>query len=447
MIPKLTSEPGALDTAAAIRAGEMSPLEAVDAAIARIEALDGPINAVVVRDFDRAREAARALDGEAPAPSMGSGEARPLLGVPMTIKESFNVAGLPTTWGLAEHKDFVAREDAAVVARLKRAGAIVLGKTNVPPLLSDWQANNPNYGRTRNPYDLSRSPGGSSGGSAAALAAGMVPAEYGSDIAGSIRVPAHFCGVWGHKPTWGAVDGAGHAFPGTDGHGVALGVVGPLARNGADLAALLELTLERPRAPSDKPFAECRFLVVERHPLVPTDSGVVATVATAAAAVERAGARVDRASELLPDLAAQHAAYFPMLIAAMNPHMANPRTGQPTLLTDWYGLLDAQARFRRAWARLFECYDFVLAPPFATPAFPHEDRAPAERTLTIDGEAYPAELGMAWPGVATFPELPATVLPAGESGGLPVGLQVIGARWRDRDCIATATRIGELLAG
>jgi amidase len=415
MIPKPTSEPGALDTAAMIRAGEMSPLEAVDEAIARIEALDEPVNAVVVR-------------------------------VPMTIKESFNIAGLPTTWGLAEHRDFVAREDAAVVTRLKRAGAIFLGKTNVPPLLSDWQANNPNYGRTSNPHDLSRSPGGSSGGSAAALAAGMVPAEYGSDIAGSIRVPAHFCGVWGHKPSWGAVDGAGHSFPGTDGHGVALGVVGPLARNGADLAALLELTLERPQARSDKPLGECRFLLVEQHTLVPTDSGVAAVVAAAASAVERAGARVDRDSELLPDLAAQHAAYFPMLITAMNPYGPNPRTGEPMLLADWYGFLDAQARFRRAWARLFERYDFVLAPPFATPAFPHEDRAPAERTLTIDGEAYPAELGMAWPGMATFPELPATVLPAGESGGLPVGLQVIGARWRDRDCIATATRIAELLA-
>jgi amidase len=437
MIPKLTNEPGALATAAAVRAGELSPLEAVDAAIARIEALDGPVNAVVVRDFDRAREAARALEGQPP------GDERPLLGVPMTIKESFNVAGLPTTWGLAEHKDFVAREDAAVVTRLKRAGAIFLGKTNVPPFLSDWQSSNPNYGRTRNPHDLSRSPGGSSGGSAAALAAGMVPAEFGSDIAGSIRVPAHFCGVWGHKPTWGAVDGTGHAFPGTDGHGIALGVVGPLARNGADLAALLDLTLERPQVRADKPLGECRFLVVDEHPLAPTDAGIVAAIATAVSAIERAGARVDRRSDLLPDLAAQHAAYFPMLITAMNPYGPNPLTGQPTLQSEWFGFLDAQARFRRAWARLFEAYDFVLAPPFATPAFPHEDRPPAGRTLSINGDDYAAELGMAWPGLATFPELPATVLPVGESGGLPVGLQVVGARWRDRDCIAMATRIAE----
>jgi amidase len=438
MIPKLTNEPGALETAAAVRTGELSPLEAVDAAIARIEALDGPINAVVVRDFDRARDAARALDKDPAAD-------RPLLGVPMTIKESFNVAGLPTTWGLAEHKDFIAETDSAVVTRLKRAGAIVLGKTNVPPMLSDWQSNNPVYGRTNNPHDLTRSPGGSSGGSAAALAAGMVPAEFGSDIAGSIRVPAHFCGVWGHKPTWGAIDGAGHSFPGTEGHARALGVVGPLARNGADLAALLDLTLERRQERTDKPLAASRFLVLEEHPLAPTDGGILAAIAAVVAGIEKTGARVDRRSELLPDLAAQHAAYFPMLITAMNPYAPNPRTGQPALLSDWYGFLDAQARFRRAWAHLFEAYDFVLAPPFATPAFPHEDRPPAERTLAIDGQDYPAELGMAWPGLATFPELPATVLPVGQFAGLPVGLQVIGARWRDRDCLAMATRIAELV--
>jgi amidase len=438
MIPKLTNEPGALETAAAVRAGAISPLEAVDAAIARIEAFDGPINAVVVRDFERARETAQALEGEA------AGD-RPLLGVPMTIKESFDVAGLPTTWGLAEHKDFIASQDAAVVKRLKRAGAVFLGKTNVPPLLSDWQSNNPNYGRTKNPHDHSRSPGGSSGGSAAALAAGMVPAEFGSDIAGSIRIPAHFCGVWGHKPTWGAVDGSGHSYPGTEGHARALAVVGPLARSGADLAALLECTLERPQDRADKPLGECRFLLIEQHPLAPTDDGTTAAIAAAVSEVEKAGARVDRRSELLPDLAAQHAAYFPMLITAMNPFGPNPQTGRPTLLTEWFGFLDAQARFRRAWARLFEVYDFVLAPPFATPAFPHEDRPPAERTLAVNGRDHPAELGMAWPGVATFPELPATVLPVGESGGLPVGLQVIGAHWRDRACIAAATRIGELV--
>ena len=363
----------------------------------------------------------------------------------MTIKESFTRAGLPTTRGLPEHKGFIAETDAAVVARLKRAGAIFLGKTNVPPRLSDWQANNPNYGRTNNPHDFSRSPGGSSGGSAAALAAGMVPAEFGSDIAGSIRVPAHFCGVWGHKPTWGAVDGAGHSFPGTEGHARALAVVGPLARNGVDLALLLQLTLDRPQVPAEKPLARCRFLVIEQHPVAPTDEGILAAIEAAVSAIERSGARLERRSDLLPDLAAQHEAYFPMLVTAMDPLGPNPRTGRPTLLTEWFGFLDAQARFRRAWAALFEAYDFVLAPPFVTPAFGHTENGPDERTIAIGGRDYPAVVGMAWPGVATFPELPATVLPVGQSGGLPVGMQVIGGHERDRDCVAMATRIGELI--
>lgn len=439
MIPKLTNEPGALETAAAIRGGKLSPLEAVEAAINRIVVTDGEINAVVVRDFDRARDAARALDGRRP------GADQPQFGVPMTIKESFDIAGLPTTWGFAEHKDFVAKTDAVVVQRLKRAGVIFLGKTNVPPGLSDWQSNNPNYGRTNNPHDLSRSPGGSSGGSAAALAAGMVPVEFGSDIAGSVRVPAHFCGVWGHKPTWNAIDSAGHNYPGIEGHTRALAVVGPLARNGADLATLLELTLDRPQELSGKALPDCRFLVIEQHPLAPTDDGLTAAIAAAAAAIEAAGARVDRHSDLLPDLAALHEAYFPMLITAMAPFGPNPLTGKPTLLTEWFAFLDTQAKFRRAWDRLFLDYDFVLAPPFVTPAFPHDEKMPDNRTIEINGKALPAVVGMCWPGVATFPELPATVLPVGESGGLPVGMQVIGARWRDRDCVAAATTIGKLI--
>ena len=168
-------------------------LELTDVAIARIEAVDGPINAVVVRDFDRAREAARAADA-----ALSRGERRPLLGLPMTVKESHNVAGLRTSWGVEMFGHWIAPTDSVGVARLKAAGAVILGKTNIPPFLADWQSDNPIYGRTNNPLDLSRSPGGSSGGAAAALAAGMVPLEFGSDIGGSIRVPAAFCGVFGH---------------------------------------------------------------------------------------------------------------------------------------------------------------------------------------------------------------------------------------------------------
>lgn len=437
MIPKLTSEPGALEVAAQIRSGALSPLEATEAAIARIEALDGPINAVVIRDFERASATARAMTA--------AGENQPLFGVPMTVKESFDVAGLPTSWGIPEHRDNRPLKDAAVVRRLKRAGAVILGKTNVPPMLADWQATNPIHGRTVNPHDATRSPGGSSGGAAAALALGMIPAEFGSDIGGSIRIPAHFSGVWGHKPTWGVISSEGQLFPGVDGHDIALAVVGPLARGGEDLAALLEVTLDRPLSAAPKPLAECRFLYVADHPLVPCDDAVRAEIEAAVAAIEASGATVERASELLPDLAAQHAHYMPMLNIALFMGAPGPE-GQVASAAQWFKLCDAQARFQRAWRDLFAHYDFVLAPPAALPAFPHDERPLPERLWTINGAEYPADAVLAYAGIATFPGLPATVLPVGAAGHLPVGLQVIGDRFADRDCIAVATAIGALLA-
>jgi len=437
MHSKLTDEPGALQVAAQIRARELTPLEAVDAAIARIEALDGPINAVVVRDFDRARDAARKLI--APGPD------QPLFGVPMTVKESFDVAGLPTCWGIEDHRGNVAHQDSVVVERLKRAGAVILGKTNVPPQLADWQATNAVYGRTVNPHDATRTPGGSSGGSAAALASGMVPAEYGSDIGGSIRVPAHFSGVWGHKTTWGVVTSKGQEFPGTDGHEIALGVVGPLARNGEDLAALLDVTLNGPLALEDKPLAETRFFHLEAHPLCPVDEPVRAAIEAAVEAIETAGARVDRRSDLLPDLAALHADYMRMLQIAMVRGAAGP-DGQVASAAQWFDLLDAQHRAQRDWAALFAEYDFVLAPPAAFAAFPHDERAMPQRQWEIGGAVCGPEAVLAYAGMAVFAELPATCLPVGAAGHLPVGMQVIGNRFRDRDCIATATAIGALLA-
>ena len=192
----------------ALAARQVSPRELVDAAIARIEALDGKINAVVVRDFDRARAAATAADA-----ALARGERRPLLGLPMTVKEQFNVAGLPTCWGIEKFRDWRPDFDALAVQRLKAAGAIILGKTNVPAALSDWQSYNKVYGTTNNPWDLGRSPGGSSGGAAAALAAGFVPLELGSDIGGSLRCPAHFCGVYAHKPTLDLIPQRGSGYP------------------------------------------------------------------------------------------------------------------------------------------------------------------------------------------------------------------------------------------
>ena len=219
-------------TALAIRTRKISVAEAVDAAITRAGRLDGEIDALAVPDFERACETARAMDN---APRQLN---QPLFGVPMTIKESFDVAGLPTTFGHPEFRDIPATRDAALVRRLKAAGAIIIGKTNVPVELTDWQSFNPVYGRTSNPHNPERSPGGSSGGSAAAVASGMVPCDFGTDIGGSVRVPAHFCGVWGHKTTWGLIPKHGHDFPGMSrregfiaAHDSPLSIAGPLARN------------------------------------------------------------------------------------------------------------------------------------------------------------------------------------------------------------------------
>lgn len=440
MYPRLTQEPGAIATAAAIRRGEMSPLEAVDAAIGRIEALDGPINAVVVRDFERARDAAKALG------AAGPGADQPLYGLPMTIKESFDIAGLPSTWGIAEHRGNIATRDAVVVQRLKRAGAVFLGKTNVPPYLADWQATNPVYGRTVNPHDATRSPGGSSGGAAAALALGMVAAEYGSDIGGSIRIPSHFSGVWGHKPTWGVITHEGQDFPGTGGHELALDVVGPLARNGEDLALLFELTLDRPLARRGKPLGECRFLYLDRHPLVEVDDAVRAPIEAAVDAIAASGAAISHDTSLVPDLVTAFSDYWQMLsIALIVDETRAARESAST--TDWFALLEAQAALQREWRALFETVDFVLAPPAAVPAFPHDDRPTPERELMVNGKPVGIEAVLAYAGMVTFPGLPSTVLPVGAAGHLPVGMQVIGPRFADHDTIATATAIGKLLHG
>lgn len=443
--PKLTDQPGALATARQIAAGDLSPTEAVDAAIARIEKLDVHINALAVPDFERAVEAARAMDGKAPTSN------QPLFGVPMTIKESFDVAGLPSCWGHPEFADNIATRDAKLVNQLKAAGAIIIGKSNVPIDLSDWQSFNAVYGRTRNPHNLDRSPGGSSGGSAAMVATGMVPCEVGTDIGGSVRVPAHFCGVWGHKPSWGLLSKHGHDHPaissqgeGYDAHDGVLSVAGPIARNGEDIDALIRLTSQLPLKSVPKPIEQCRFLLLLDYPDAPVDDAVRIPIEGAVAQIESTGASVDRQANFLPDLAQQYDNYLRMLNIAMARGAPAPDGTQATA-TDWFDLLDAQARNELEWARLFETYDYVLAPPAPVLAIPHIDQPVFQSTIHVNGADIPAAGGLAWAGIATFPNLPSTVLPVGESGGLPCGMQVIAPRWRDLDAIATARAIDSIV--
>lgn len=441
--PRLTDEPGAMALAASIRSGEISVHEAVDSAIARIEHLDVHVNAVVTCDFERAIDAGRALDRQGPQAD------QPLFGVPMTVKESFDVAGLPTCWGMPEFTQNIAGRDAAIVQRLKAAGAVILGKTNVPRELSDWQSFNPVFGRTNNPHDHARSPGGSSGGGAAAVASGMMSCEFGSDIGGSVRVPAHFCGIWGHKPSWGLINMQGHTHPLLTGqitHGTQMAVAGPLARNAADLELLLKVTAQLPLQSHTKPLAQCRMLYLAQHPISPVDASVREPLEQAVAALERAGVTIERSSTLLPDLVLQHSNYLKMLNISMAGGAPGPDGIKPSA-QDWFALLNQQAANEAQWAELLRNYDFVLAAPAPILAPPHQERSVFARELEINGEMRSGAEGLAWSGLATFPNLPATVLPIGADGGLPCGIQVIGPRWADLDCIACAGEIDRIVNG
>ena len=439
-IPSLTNEPTATEIAADIASGKLSSLEATGAAIARIEELNTPINAVVVQDYENARMAANRLD------ETGPGEDQPLFGVPMTVKESFELTGQPSTWGLEHARNNIASGDAVVVQRLKKAGAVILGKTNVPPELADWQSNNPVYGRTNNPHDHGRTPGGSSGGGAAAVAAGMVPCEFGSDIGGSIRVPAHYCGIWGHKPTFDIISLEGHGYPGTDSARPALSVCGPLARSADDLEMLLDVTLDHPLPKQKVALKGARFLLIDEQPMTGCASAYRAELDRVAGLIEDAGGRVDRRSDLIPDLEASHTAYLKMLNIAMAGGLPAPDGTQATV-RDWFDLCDIQARVHRQWRDLFGDFDFVLAPVSATPAFPHHDGQVFQGNIAVDGEDLPAAPQLAWAGIVTFPGLPSTVLPIGTVDSLPVGMQVIADRFEDFKTIDGARQIGALLGG
>jgi amidase len=332
-----------------------------------------------------------------------------------------------------------------------------VGKSNVPVDLTDWQSFNPVYGRTTNPHNKERSPGGSSGGSAAAVASGMVPCDYGTDIGGSVRVPAHFCGIWGHKTTWGLVSKRGHDHPMmarragfVAAHDAALSIAGPLARNPQDLALLTQIGAQYPLQRNSKPLGECRLLAITEFPGSPIDASVAEPTEAAIATLQSNGIQIERASTLIPDLASQQAHYLRMLNIGMARGAPAP-DGKRASATDWFDLLDAQAANEFAWARLFEHFDFVLAPPAPVLAIPHRDGPAFASTLSINGQELPAGAGLAWAGLATFPNLPATVLPIGSGrylgAELPCGMQVMGPRMADLDCIDAAAQIAALLHG
>ncbi|MBO0856451.1 MAG: amidase [Nocardia sp.] len=465
----------AVELAAALRAGEITSVELTDEAIAGIERGDTVINAICVRTFDRARAAALRADQ-----ARARGEDRPLLGIPVTVKECFNIAGIPTTWGMPPHRNYVPVQDAVQVSRLEAAGAVVLGKTNVPLGLQDIQSFNEIYGTTSNPWDHDRTSGGSSGGSAAALAAGFGALSIGSDMAGSLRTPAHFCGVFAHKPTLGLAPARGMVAPPAPPLAVDLdlAVVGPMARTAGDLTLLLDvmagpdpltlgvaydLTLPPPRHERLRDF---RVLVLDEHPLIGTGVAVRAGVNRVADALADGGARVERRSPLLPDvteaatlftelLFSGSAAYFPVdEYEQLRSRAAELKSSDASLDAtrlramvfshrDWLAANNRRELHREGWRRLFAEFDVVVCPITPTPAFAHDHNPDLlGRRIDIDGAEYPYFDQLVWAGLATMPGLPSTAVPAGHSPeGLPVGVQIIGPMFEDR----TPLRLAELL--
>ncbi len=458
-----------------LNAKKVSAVELAQGVIDQIETHDSRVNAVCVRDFDRGLDAARAADA-----ALGRGDTAPLLGIPLTVKESFNVAGLPTTWGFPAQKDFIAADDALAITRVKDAGGVILGKTNVPIGLGDWQSYNDIYGTTSNPYDLGRTPGGSSGGSSAALAAGYGALSLGSDIGGSLRVPGHYCGIYAHKPTFALAPPRGHVpppfppLPSTRD----LSVIGPMARCAADLTLLLDviagpdpwhegvgyqLALPPARHTELKDF---RVLVLNAHPLLPISASVREAVETLATNLAKAGASVSRTSPLLPDLADGARLYMRMLVALMaagapaEEYAANvtlvskldpndlslaAERGRGAVLNhrDWLIADNGRNRLRAQWRALFERFDAVICPVMPTPAYPHNhDPDQDKRNIEIDGVNHPYVDQLIWPGVATLPGLPATAIPVAMSkDGLPIGLQIMGPWLEDR----TPLKLAELI--
>ena len=401
----------------------------------------------------------------------------------MTVKEAFNVAGLPTTWGIPGTQRIPITQDAVAIARLKAAGAIVLGKTNVPLMLGDWQSYNAIYGVTNNPWDSTRTPGGSSGGSAAALAAGYVPLELGTDIGGSLRTPAAFCGVYAHKPTWNVVPMRGTAPPGTPmlstTTAVDLAVAGPMARSAGDLMLSLDIiagpdevdaigySLRLPVPRHDR-LSEFRVFVLDHHPLLPTEQCICNAVEAFAERLGRAGCRVERASSALPDLAAIGALYQTLLtsfigadssdadyarakatpIPSEEPIAAASARGFFLSHRDWIHIDRMRVGFADRWRSFFRDWDVLVCPVMPTLAFHHDHRDMKERAILVDGEQVNYIRQTAWASIATFTGQPATSMPIAISdGGLPVGAQVIGPRLEDRTTIAFASLCEQAFGG
>jgi amidase len=441
----VTASSSASAIAAAIQSGEILPSEVLERYLERIDALNPAINAVVAVDIDTAR--ARAAEADA---ALRRGENwGPLHGLPMTIKDTMNVAGLPTTIGSPAFASFTPDENAVGVQRLVDAGAIIIGKTNTPAFAGDWQTFNDVYGTTNNPWDLSRTPGGSSGGSAAAIAAAMSALELGDDLAGSLRVPAHFSGVYSHMPTLGLIPMDGHFSrfalpPAPEPPGFIAGVIGPIARSAEDL----ELAMRVLAAPDFTTLPPARGAALEDFRVAAwlsdtalvTDNEVLDVLEATVTALEDAGVSVDRARPVA-DLRQLATDYLQLRL-----YITNRLQLPPDVLAD---LLARRATIIAEVADFFENYDLLLMPVEPVVAPPHDQRPPLERTLMVNGEpiAYVTNIDF-WIALGQYANLPVTTAPVGLGvSGLPVGIQLIGPPGEDLTPLTFARLLADVAGG
>lgn len=438
---------------AALRAREISSEELLDAQLARIEKFNPEVNAVVALDVERARVLAREADN-----AMARGEDRgPLHGLPMTIKDLYATEGLVTTSGYVPFKDLVPKADAAGVAALKKAGAIVFGKTNAPEFGADYQTYNDIYGLSRNPWNLDRTCGGSSGGAAVSVATGMSLLELGGDIGGSIRVPCHYNGVFGHKPTWNAVNRFGEIpLRGTWLHAPTdLVVSGPIGRSVADVVLGLDVLTAAsvggvpgaslpPASTRSHSVRGLRVAIFVEDEAAPTDRETKEAIRKLGRTLASAGAVVEEIEAPGMPLKDQNALYQRLLNAAMQ----TPQKG-PLLHKDWQRDDETRYRLIADYARFFESWDVILAPIAPTAAFTHRtEESFGDRTLTVDNETIAYGKHLVWAGFATLPGLPASAVPLTRSTeGLPIGVQIVGPQWSDKSTLAVAGLVETLNGG
>lgn len=467
----------------AIAEKRIGSAELLEIYIERYERLNPRLNAIVATGFEDARERARQADQ-----ALSKGESWGVLhGLPMTIKDCIEVVGMHSTWGTPLLKDYVSTRNADVVQPLLDAGAIVFGKTNIPLFAMDTQTFNEVYGQTNNPWDATRSPGGSSGGSAAALAAGLTALEIGSDIGGSIRSPAHFCGVYGHKPTYGIVPMYGQLPPlprYTIDHAVEMDIVvtGPLARSAEDLDLVMDLVVQpaRPQrkavrielpAPRKQHLRDYRIGVWIDDPLFPPDSELGSCLQNMADNLASAGAKLE---EKKPDVDFAHCleVYFALLTLAtlytmpadefdqllqasktlaeddQGPEAYMARTST-RLHRDWQLLNIERSLMRQKWDDYFREIDVLLCPAVRVPALPHDHTDIQTRIIPFEDQGLShAQVLMPWAGLTIVSCLPATVAPIGLTrSGLPVGVQIVGPYLEDRTPIHFAKLMKDVVGG